>query len=193
MKRLKEYIAESLNSKKYSFKIKVAGDLVEDFENKLKTVLEKYSVDALSKNSTTPIQSLPLDFPKLRNTQVTIYDTTLNYPATQYELHEYICNNLSIGADSLVVRSPNDPTEAYQEETEPRKGALLNDPDYKEAGKVKSEHYFGEKYNQNLLKELAKETKARRKEQGYKVPTEGEQSGPDYSKTSSASPVGSKA
>ncbi len=193
MKSLKEYIAESLNAKKYPFKIKVAGDLVEDFENKLKTVLEKYSVDSLSKNSTTPIQSLPLDFPKLRNTQVTIYDTTLSYPTTQYELHEYICNNLGIGADNVVVRSPNDPTEAYQQETEPRKGALLNDPDYKEAGKVKSENYFGAKYNQNLLKELAKETKARRKEQGYKVPTEGEQSGPDYSNTSSASPVGSKA
>ena len=102
MKSLKEYIAESLNAKKYPFKIKVAGDLVEDFENKLKTVLEKYSVDSLSKNSTTPIQSLPLDFPKLRNTQVTIYDTTLSYPTTQYELHEYICNNLGIGADNVV-------------------------------------------------------------------------------------------
>lgn len=180
MKSLKEYITESLDKKKYLFKIKVAGDLTEDFEAKLKTLLEKYSVENFTKNSTTPIQSLPLDFPSLRNQQVTIYDTTLQYPATQYELHEYICNNMGMYADKIVVRSPFDPTEAYQTESDGPKGALLSDPNYKELPKIKTDDYYGTKYNQNMLKELAKESKARNKEQGVKIPTEGQQSSPDY-------------
>ena len=137
------------------------------------------------------MQKLPLDFPKLTNQEVTIFDTTLNYPATSYELHEYICNGLQIHADNVVVRNPNEPTEAYQEEVEPRKGALLNDPNYKEAGKVKADEYYGAKYNNNLLKELAKDSKARRKEQGEKVPTEGPQSAPEFNSPGSKSPVGS--
>jgi hypothetical protein len=191
MKSLSQYITESFNKKKYSFKIKLAGELVENCQEKLKTLLEKYGVENLDKSSTTPVQKLPLDFPKLTNQEVTIFDTTLNYPATSYELHEYICNGLQIHADNVVVRNPNEPTEAYQEEVEPRKGALLNDPNYKEAGKVKADEYYGAKYNNNLLKELAKDSKARRKEQGEKVPTEGPQSAPEFISPGSKSPVGS--
>jgi hypothetical protein len=127
----------------------------------------------------------------LTNQEVTIFDTTLGYPATSYELHEYVCNGLKIHADNVVVRNPHEPTEAYQQEVEPRKGALLNDPDYKDGGKIKTDEYYGTKYNNNLLKELAKESKARAKEQGLKIPTEGPKSGPEYDTTGSKSPVGS--
>ena len=91
MKTLKEYITESFNSKKYLFKVKIAGDITEDGEKKIQSLLEKYGVENFAKNSTTPIQGLPLDFPKLRNVNVHIYDLTLAYPATPFELHEYIC------------------------------------------------------------------------------------------------------
>jgi len=171
MKTLKEYITESFNDKKYLFKIKIAGDINEDMENKIKTLLEKYKVENFSKNSTTPIQSLPLDFPKLRNTSVNIYDVTLSYPTTQFELHEYICNGAKIHADAVVVRSPFEPTEQYQVPQEQRKGALLDDPDYKELPKIKSEDFHGEKQVQSLLKELSKASKERAKEQGLKIPT----------------------
>ena len=173
MKTLKEYITESFQGKKYPFKIKIAGELPEGGEDKIKTLLEKFGVDSFSKNATTPIQSLPLDFPKLKNMSVSIYDVTLNYPTTPQELHEYICGMAKLGADAVVVRNPNEPTEAYQTEPVERKGALLDDPNYKEAEKVKSDQYYGDKYNQNMLKELAKESKARAKERGEKIPTEG--------------------
>jgi hypothetical protein len=192
MKTLKEYITESFNDKKYMFKIKIAGDVNEDLESKVKTILEKYKVENFSKNSTTPIQSLPLDFPKLRNTSVNIYDVTLAYPATQYELHEYICNGAKIHADAVVVRSPFEPTEQYQQTQETRKGALLDDPNYSELPKIDPAEYHGEKQTQSLLKELSKASKERAKEQGLKIPTGESQSSKDMGQGNTKSPISGK-
>ncbi len=192
MKTLKEYITESFNDKNYLFKIKIAGDITGDTEDKIKTILEKYKVENFNKNSTTPIQSLPLDFPKLRNTSVNIYDVTLAYPATQYELHEYICNGAKISADAVVVRSPFEPTEQYQIPAEERKGALLDDPDYKELPKIKSEDYHGEKQVQGLLKELAKASKERAKEQGLKIPKGEGTTAKDMGEGNNKSPISGK-
>jgi hypothetical protein len=170
MKTLKEYITESFNDKKYLFKVKIAGGIEQEVEDKVKTLLEKFKVENFAKNSTTPIQALPLDFPKLKNTSVNIYDVTLAYPTTPQELHEVICQGAKLHADQVVVRNPGEPTESYQVPAEERKGALLDDPDYKEADKIKSEDYYGDKYNQSLLKELAKASKERAKQQGLKIP-----------------------
>jgi hypothetical protein len=192
MKTLKEYITESFDNKKYMFKIKIAGDVNEDLESKIKTVLEKYKVDNFSKNSTTPIQALPLDFPKLRNTNVNIYDVTLSYPATQFELHEYICNGAKLSADAVVVRSPFEPTEEYQIPTEQKKDALLNDPEYKELPKIKSEDFHGEKPIQSLLKDLAEASKKRADEQGLKIPTGETVTAKDMGPGNSKSPISGK-
>lgn len=174
MKTFKEYLAESFNDKKYMFKVKIAGDVSKDQEDTMKTALEKYKVENFAKNSTTPIQSLPLDFPKIRNTSVNIYDVTLAYPVTQFELHEYICNNVKLGADTVVVRNPFEPTEDYQAnatDDTAKKEALLTDSEYKEGSAVKVDDYFGQKYNENLLKELSKASKERATEQGLKIPS----------------------
>lgn len=194
MKTLKEYITESFSAKKYQFKVKIAGDFVQDTEDSVKSLLEKYGVDNFAKNSSTPIQALPLDFPKLRNTSVTIYDVTLNYPTTPFELHEYLCAGAKIPADNLVVRNPFEPTEEYQlPEDEKKKDALLNDPNYKELPKIKHSDYYGTKFNQTMLKELAKISKERAKSQGLKVPTEGPKSVPEYDEGNSRGPIsGSK-
>lgn len=189
MKTLKEYITESFSTKKYIFKLKIAGDITEDQEKSIESLLEKYGVDKFSKTSTTPIQSLPLDFPTMKNVNVSIYDLSLNYPATPFELHEYICGGAKLQKGSVVVRNPNEPTEAYQLETEENKGALLDDPNYKELPKIKTDDYYGTKYNLSLLKELSKDSKARAKERGEKVPTEGEKSAPEFDSNSSTSPI----
>lgn len=189
MKTLKDYITESFQGKKYPFKIKIAGDVSEDTVTTIKSLLEKFGVDNFTKQGSTPIQGLPLDFPKLRNVEVSIYDVTLNYPATPFELHEYLCGGAKLHADNLVVRNPNEPTEQYQQETEERKSALLDDPNYKELPKVKHDDYYGTKYNQNMLKELAKDSKSRAKEREEKIPTEGAKSAPEYEKTGSKGPI----
>jgi hypothetical protein len=173
--------------------LKIAGDLTEDQEKSIKTLLEKYGVDSFTKQGTTPIQGLPLDFPTLKNINVNIFDIALNYPATPQELHEYLCSGAKLGAGNVVVRNPNEPSEGYQTETdEKRKNALLDDPNYKELPKVKSDDYYGSKYNQSLLKDLAKESKARAKDRGEKIPTEGSKSSPEYSEGASTSPISGK-
>ena len=193
MKTLKDYITESFQGKKYPFKIKVAGDLNEDLESTIKTLLEKYGVDSFTKQGTTPIQGLPLDFPKLRNVNVSIFDVTLNYPTTPFELHEYLCGGAKLHADSVVVRNPNEPSEMYQQPIEEREGALLDDPNYKELPKIKTDDYYGTKYNQNMLKELAKDSKARSKERGEKIPGEKSKQSPEYDTPASKGPIsGSK-
>ena len=193
MKTLKDYITESFQAKKYAFKLKIAGEITEDQEKSIKTILEKWGVDSFTKQGTTPIQGLPLDFPTLRNVNVNIFDVTLNYPTTPQELHEYICAGAKLSCGNVVVRNPNEPSEGYQTETEAtRKNALLDDPNYKELPKIKTDDYYGSKYNQSLLKELSKESKARAKERGEKIPSEGEKSSPEYSEGSSTGPISGK-
>jgi hypothetical protein len=164
MKTLKEYITESFSNKKYQFKVKIAGEVNEDQITKVKTVLEKWGVDNFTKHSTTPIQSLPLDFPTLKNSSVTIFDVTLNYPTTPQELHEVLSSACNINKGSLVVRNPGEPSEEYQAMSEEKKKeALLLDPNYSELDKINTEDFYGDKYNENLLKDLAKVSKERAK------------------------------
>lgn len=168
MKNFKEYLSESV--KRYDFKIKVAGEVTADQEKYMKSLLEKYQVASFSKTTTTPIQELPLDFPKVQNAQVNIYEVAVNYPVTGWELHTYLTDNLKICRDNMVVRNPNEPTETYQQQIPERTGALLNDPDYKEAGNPKFEDYYGDKYNTGFVKELNARLKEMRKERGEEIP-----------------------
>ena len=95
MKTFKEYLSES--KKLYDFKIKIAGEFAD--EDKLKQMLERFVVSSFKKTGTSLIQSLPLDFPKIRNSQVSVYEVALEYPTTTYELHEYISAGIEKGPD----------------------------------------------------------------------------------------------
>jgi hypothetical protein len=173
MKSFTEYLTES--KKQYDFKIKIAGDVSSDQENEMKVLLGRYTFGETAnfKKSKTPIQALPLDFPQVKNCEVNIYEVTLDYPTTSYELTEYLSTNLGVGKSHLVVRKPGEPSEEYQTPAEPREGALLNDPDYKEAGNAKFEDYYGDKYNSGFVKELNDILKLQRRERGEEIPTEG--------------------
>jgi hypothetical protein len=174
MKNFKEYLTES--KKQYDFRIKIAGEFTTEQEDTMKRLLGRFTVDnTLSsvKRTKTPIQAVPLDFPQVKNCEVSIYEVTLDYPTTQYELTEYLSTELGVGKSHLVVRSPHEPTEEYQHQEPKREGALLNDPDYKEAGSPKFEDYYGDKYNSGFVKELNDILKLQRKERGEEIPTEG--------------------
>jgi hypothetical protein len=169
MKSFKDYLTESV--KKYTFRVKVANDLTTEQETKLKGLLDRFSVAEFTKSGKTPIQSLPLDFPKLKNRDVSIYEVTLDYPTTSFELTEYLSANLGVTTEELVVRTPNEPIEEYQQPAgEARTTPLLTDPDYKESPNAKFEDFYGDKYNTSLIKELSADMKQRRKERGEKIP-----------------------
>jgi hypothetical protein len=173
MKNFTEYLSESIASKKHTFRVKVAGNFAKEQQDKLESMLERYQVDTFKKISVTPIQELPLDFPQIKNCEVHIFEVTVDYPTTQQELTEYLSTGLEISRQKLVVRRPGEPSEEYQTDVEPRKGALLDDPSYKEAGKPKFEDYYGDKYNSGFVKELNDILKLQRKARGEEIPTDG--------------------
>jgi hypothetical protein len=169
-KTFKEYLSES--KKQYDFRVKVAGEFTTEQESTLKDLLSRYSVSGFKKMATTPIQALPLDFPQVKNCEVSIFEVTLDYPTTQQELTEYLATELGVGKSHLVVRRPGEPSEEYQTPAEKRETALLNDPDYKEAGTPQFEDYFGDKYNTGFVKELNDLLKLERKARGEQIPAE---------------------
>ena len=159
MSTFKQYLTES--AKSYDYKIKVAGDIPNDFKLKMETALAKFEVAKLSAGKKTPIQSLPLDFPQLSNEAVTIFDVTTNYPASVREMKEYLADYMNISPAMIVVRKPNEPSEEYQEQMEVAKTSeyknKLQDIEYKDAPKVKGEEFHSTKANMSLLKELLKD------------------------------------
>ena len=163
MTDFKQYLAES--TKEYNYKIKVAGDLSEDFGSKLETVLKKYEVKTLSKGKKTPIQEVPLDFPHLKNEAVTIFELTTMYPASVFEMRTLVADSMRLHPNQIVVRKPGEPTEEYQEEMKAKAEkksefkSMLQDIEYKDAPKVKADEVYGDRANQSLLKELLKARK----------------------------------
>lgn len=171
MKTFKEYLSES--KKQYDFRVKVAGDFTTEQEDTLKALLGRYNLSGFKKTAKTPIQELPLDFPQVRNCEVSIYEVSVDYPTTQHELTEYLSAELGVNKQNLVVRKPGEPSEEYQTQVEPREGALLDDPDYKESPNAQFEDYYGDKYNTGFVKELNDILKLQRKARGEEIPTEG--------------------
>ena len=109
MSTFKDYLSEAVKS--YDYKIKVAGAPKDIDTNAMETALQKFDLAKMSAGKSTPIQSLPLDFPSLKNEQVTIFDVTTNYPESPRVMQEYLSDILRIPATHIVVRKPGEPTE----------------------------------------------------------------------------------
>jgi hypothetical protein len=158
MSTFKDYLTES--AKSYDYKIKIAGAKKDIDINALETALQKFDLASMSAGKTTPIMTLPLDFPALSNESVTIFDVTTNYPESPRVMHEYLSDLLRIPMTHMVVRKPGEPTEEYQADMQiGQKSEYANklmDIEMKDAPKVKAEEHFGNKYNMGLLKELMK-------------------------------------
>jgi len=163
----KKYLSEA--NKQYDFIIKVAGELPENFEDRMETALKKYEIANLTAGKKTPIQSVPLDFPQNTNSEVTVYETTLNYPTTQDQLKHYIANFTNISVEDIRVRKPGEPYEEYQKESEDTTyESKLMDGEYKYDGPEvnKDDLNVTEKGKETFLQTLAKEAKDRQKEEG---------------------------
>lgn len=161
MSTFTQYLAES--SKSYDYKVKVAGDISDDFASRMETALAKFEVAKMSAGKKTPIMTMPLDFPALSNESVTIFDITTNYPVTTNVMKEYLSDYMNINASMIVVRKPGEPTEEYQANMQiGQKSEYANkllDIEMKDAPKVKAEEHYGDKYNMSLMRELLKSKK----------------------------------
>ena len=74
-KLFSEYLTES--KRVFEFKVKIAGELPEGFKKKVKMALAKYEATKISAVKKTVVQEHPLDFPKLQNKEVHIFDISL--------------------------------------------------------------------------------------------------------------------
>ena len=166
MSTFKDYLTES--TKSYDYKIKIAGEPKDIDKNALESALQKFDLASMSAGKSTPIMTLPLDFPRLSNEQVTIFDVTTNYPESTRVMHEYLSDILRIPATHIVVKKPGEPSEEYQDEMQVAKkseyATKLHDIEYKDAPKVNADEHTGDKFNMSLLKELLKD-----KEDKYQI------------------------
>lgn len=159
MKTFKDILIES--KKTYPFKIGVAGELPEGFEDRLEVALKKYEIARITNGKKTPIQERPLDFPQLQNTEVTYWDVELNYPTTPQVLGEYLTQICTVPRNSIIVRNPNDPLECYQEKesNEPYESILATH----EMGGESAQHSVAG----NRIMELLRELEIARKERDH--------------------------
>ena len=173
MKTFKEYLTES--KKVYNFKVKVAGELPEKFQEGLTARLGRCGVMSVKKLTTTPIQESPLDFPELTNMEVTVFEVICEYPVTSPEISVEI-KNMGLDENCYRVRGANEPTEQEQvlAAVEPSGEALLDEIDLEKGNtKVKHKDYFGDEFNKGFLKDLSKTAKQQKKDSGqgeYKLP-----------------------
>ena len=159
MSTFKDYLTES--TKSYDYKIKIAGEPKDIDKNALETALQKFDLASMSAGKSTPIMTLPLDFPRLSNESVTIFDVTTNYPESPRVMHEYLSDILRIPMTHIVVKKPGEPSEEYQDEMQVAQkseyASKLQDIEMKDAPKVNPDEHTGDKYNMGLLKELLKD------------------------------------
>ena len=161
MKSFVDYLTES--EKTYTFKISVAGDLPENFENTLESVLSKYALKNLTSGKRTPIQERPMDFPNLQNMEVTHFEAELAYPTTPQVLEQYVqdCGCLSPGhirvvnplAEEIV---DGDQTGEARTESDGPYEALLNSEYQDPVKSDAAQQNVGGNRVMELLKELEK-------------------------------------
>ncbi len=155
-----EYLEK--NKKVYEFKIAVAGPDSSKMKDRIKMVLEKFTVVEMSNGKKTPIQESPLEFPQLTNVEVTHYEVSLRYPTTTQVLEEIISKSCDVKQTHVRVRTANDPLNSLgneQHNTEKYTPLIGSD----DLGGESAQHLVGNNRVMDLLKELEVAKKEREK------------------------------
>jgi hypothetical protein len=131
MKSYKAYLTES--QKTFDFKLRIAGELPDDLQNKIKSVLEAYQVSTMSKAKRLPIQETP-EFPNMGPVEVNIFDICLSYPCNDEQVRTLVAERAGINLACIKVTPANSPYEVALEGGErsgPNKAgeSVLQQPD----------------------------------------------------------------
>lgn len=170
MKKFKEYLAEA--KKTFDFKIKIAGDVPENFESNFKNKFETLGILEFCKSTTTPVQHKPIDFPLLSNVEITSWDLSVEYPITTPRLLEEI-KMLGLSDGYVKVLNKHNPSEEdFEKVSQETKTPKLLDGYYTEEPNPDNTHYHGEKFVMDFLKTLEAESCERKKQFYGNIPSE---------------------
>lgn len=193
MKSYKEYLSESKQT--YNFKVKFAGNLPENTAKKIKEALGLFDCASCSSGKSAPITESHFDFPELKNIAVTVFDVSLNYPATSPQIKNLLSDALNKTLSEIRVRNPAEEAETILNHANDKKSseALLE----KDFDTTSTQEGVGEKHKLTFLKGLTKNKKTLEQYKGVNdsilaktAPVE-KAAGKD-TKQNNTSPVGSR-
>jgi len=112
MKPFKAYLTESHRT--FDFRIRLACELPDDLLGKIKTVLEAYKLESITKPKRLPIQENP-EFPNMGPVEIHIMDATFHYPCNDEQVRTLIAERSGINLACVKVTPKNSPYEAAKE------------------------------------------------------------------------------
>ena len=168
MNSLKEFIYNS--QPEYQYRVKTTVELVPEVMDRLEKHLVKYDVKKVSKPSKLMLQSHNADFPNDRGVEIYYVDVTLGLPASDRSLASELAVAIDAVESAVVVRGTNSPIERDQKDMEDRKGKdykVKLGTEYSKDEVPNEGPLFGDEYNSNFIKSLAKAQKERANKFAY--------------------------
>lgn len=153
MPSLLEYINQL--QREHRYRVKMIFSPSEKQLEVLERHLKKYDALEVGRPEKLMLQSKPMDFPQYAGHEVVIVDVVTRLPVSHPTLEAELRGLLFVPEGTLRVIGRDEPSE--KEPTE-KNTAPITGTDYTaaEANPVKADEAAGDKYNQNLLKDLDK-------------------------------------
>ncbi len=157
-KKLGHYLAE--NEAVHEFRVKIAREPTDEQLDAMELHLRKYDGFDIGTPQKTIIQRNPRDFRSIDAAEVYMIDFKTRQPASPLTLLAELTQKMGIHERFLIVRNKLEPLhiedeaeELPEEDYKPR----LGDDDYSEAEKIKADDFYGEKFKDSFIKEIAAE------------------------------------
>jgi len=157
-KNLGQYLAE--NEAVHEFRVKIAREPTDEQLDAMELHLRKYDGFDITTPKKTIIQRNPRDFRSIDAAEVYMVDFKTRQPASPLQLLAELTQKMGIHERFLIVRNKleplhieNEADEMPEENYEPRR----TDEEYSEVEQPDPEQFYGEKFKDSFLKEIAKE------------------------------------
>lgn len=154
MKSFAKYLAES--ERTYDYRIKICGSVDADAVRQLKQKLDQFDPVSVTDLKTTPVQSIPTDFPNFKNESVSMFDVSFRYPAIEPQIKQ-LAQLQGIDPNRVIMgtRDYNESMSAEYAKIADENKDLLAKPDYpapdKEQKNLKKDYSVGP-YDHEVLK-----------------------------------------
>lgn len=169
MKSLADYLTESEQT--HEFRLKIAAEPTDAQLDALELHLRKYDGYDIGTPKKTIIQRNPRDFRSIDATEVYMIDFKTRQPASPLQLLAELTQKMGIHERFLVLRNKLEPLHIEDEdveETQKKYKPRLEDEKYSEFKNPKAEDFYGEKFKEKFIKDVAKNRSALTKERKVK-------------------------